>query len=171
MLELEDLTLDDISALADIINEKHLGRIELKNGERSVVLDSHPPMPPHMPIHGAEDMQMMHMPPFPPKQFDPMPGTFNSAAADAHPSVETQTAHNGNVVKSPIVGTYYAAPAPGKPPFVTVGSKVRKGDTIMIIESMKLMNEVQSEFDGVVERILVSDGDAVEFDQPIMIIK
>ena len=63
------------------------------------------------------------------------------------------------------------APSPDKPPFVKVGDTVKKGDVIMIIESMKLMNEVQSEFDGVVERILVTDGQAVEFDQPIMIIK
>ncbi len=75
------------------------------------------------------------------------------------------------MVKSPIVGTFYAASAPDKPPFVTVGQQVKKGDVIMIIESMKLMNEVQSEFDGTVAEILVKNGEAVEFDQPIMIIK
>ena len=78
---------------------------------------------------------------------------------------------SGNVVKAPLVGTFYAASAPDKPPFVTVGKRVKKGDVLMIIESMKLMNEVQSEFDGTVEKILVSDGQPVEFDQPIMIIK
>jgi acetyl-CoA carboxylase biotin carboxyl carrier protein len=78
---------------------------------------------------------------------------------------------SGNVVKSPIVGTFYASPAPDKPPFAPVGSTVKKGDVIMIIESMKLMNEVNSEFDGVVEKVLVNNGDTVEFDQPIMIIK
>ena len=80
-------------------------------------------------------------------------------------------ANGGNIVKAPIVGTYYRSPSPDKPPFVKIGDKVKKGDVIMIIESMKLMNEVQSEFDGVVERILVTDGQAVEYDQPIMIIK
>jgi len=87
---------------------------------------------------------------------------------------ETEKAESvpvGNIVKSPIVGTFYQAPSPDKPPFVKVGDTVKKGDVIMIIESMKLMNEVQSEFDGVVDRILVTDGQAVEFDQPIMIIK
>ena len=77
----------------------------------------------------------------------------------------------GSIVKSPIVGTFYASPSPDKPPFVKVGDTVKKGDVIMIIESMKLMNEVQSDFDGVVEKILVSDGQAVEYDQPVMIIK
>ena len=62
-------------------------------------------------------------------------------------------------------------PGPDKAPFVEVGSTVKKGDVLMIIESMKLMNEVQSEFDGVVKEILVSDGTAVEFDQPVMIIE
>ena len=83
----------------------------------------------------------------------------------------TQMGQSGNIVKAPIVGTYYRSASPDKPPFVKIGDKVKKGDVIMIIESMKLMNEVQSEFDGVVERILVADGQAVEFDQPIMIIK
>ena len=76
----------------------------------------------------------------------------------------------GNIVKSPIVGTFYASPSPDADPFVSVGDKVKKGDTIYIIESMKVMNEVQSEFDGVVKEVCVNSGDAVEFDQTIMII-
>ena len=78
---------------------------------------------------------------------------------------------SGKMVKAPIVGTFYAAPSPDKAPFVKVGDEVKKGDVIMIIESMKLMNEIQSEFDGVVDKILVDDGQAVEFDQPVMIIR
>ena len=74
----------------------------------------------------------------------------------------------GNIMKAPIVGTFYAAPAPGKAPFVTVGSTVSKGDVLFIIESMKVMNEVTSEFDGKVTEILVKDGDAVEYDQPVL---
>jgi len=74
------------------------------------------------------------------------------------------------VVKAPLVGTYYAAPSPDQKPFVQVGDTVKKGDVILIIESMKLMNEVQSDFDGVVKEILVQNGDGVEYDQPLMII-
>ncbi len=77
---------------------------------------------------------------------------------------------SGNVVKSPIVGTFYSTPSPGKPPFVKVGDKVNKGDVIYIIESMKLMNEVKSEFTGVVKEILVESGESVEYGQPIMVI-
>ena len=71
-------------------------------------------------------------------------------------------------MKAPLVGTYYAAPSPESEPFVTVGKRVKKGDVLMIIESMKLMNEVLCEQDGIVAEILVQNGDAVEFDQPIL---
>ena len=95
------------------------------------------------------------------------PAATAAAAPTAAPAAAAVT-KPGNIVKSPIVGTFYAAPAPDKAPFVTVGKQVKKGDVIMIIESMKLMNEVQSEFDGTVEEIMVANGEAVEFDQPIM---
>ena len=76
----------------------------------------------------------------------------------------------GNIVKSPIVGTFYASPAPDKESFVKVGQQVKKGDVLFIIESMKLMNEVTSDVEGVVQEILVKNGDAVEYDQPLMIL-
>ena len=74
-------------------------------------------------------------------------------------------------MKAPIVGTFYASPSPDKPPYVTVGSQVKKGDTLFVIESMKLMNEIQSEFDGEVSEILVENAQGVEFNQPILVIK
>ena len=77
----------------------------------------------------------------------------------------------GNVVKAPIVGTFYAASSPEASAFVSVGKEVKKGEVLFIIESMKLMNEVQSEFDGVVQEILVKDGDPLEFGQPVMVIE
>ena len=77
----------------------------------------------------------------------------------------------GKTVKSPIVGTFYSAPAPDKPPFVAVGQKVHKGDVLFIVESMKLMNEVESEYDGEVVEILVSDGEPLEYGQPVMVIE
>lgn len=181
MLGLNDFTIDDIRALADVMHEKHLGRIELKNGASEVAIDGARPMPPAphgymqgmgmpmgMPVNMGMNMPAMTPPPV---QLDPMPDTENSASGKAAPNVEAQTAFNGNVVKAPIVGTFYASPAPGKPPFVTVGQKVKKGDVIMIIESMKLMNEVQSEYDGEVAEIMAKDGQPVEYDQPVMIIK
>ena len=93
------------------------------------------------------------------------------AAAPAQREKKEETVPEGRTIKAPMVGVFYAAASPEANPFVKTGDTVKKGDVIMIIESMKLMNEVQSEFNGVVEKILVSNGQAVEFDQPIMIIK
>ena len=77
----------------------------------------------------------------------------------------------GEVVKSPIVGTFYAKSSPDAEPFVTVGSKVEKGDILCIIEAMKLMNEIESEYSGEVVEILVKDGDTVEYGTPLFRIK
>lgn len=80
------------------------------------------------------------------------------------PAVRAQ----GHVISAPIVGTFYAKKAPDAPPYVQVGDRVKAGDVLFIIESMKLMNEVTSEFDGVVAEVLVRDGEAVEYGQPLM---
>ena len=82
---------------------------------------------------------------------------------------EIQTAKE--VIKSPIVGTAYLAPDPSSKPFVSVGKKIKKGDTVMIIEAMKTMNHVPSTSDGVVKEICVDDGQPVEFDQKIIILE
>ncbi|MDD3571037.1 MAG: acetyl-CoA carboxylase biotin carboxyl carrier protein [Lachnospiraceae bacterium] len=73
----------------------------------------------------------------------------------------------GNVVKAPLVGTFYSSPAPGKPDFVSVGSKVKKGDVLCIIEAMKIMNEVVSQFDGEIAEVLAAPEDLVEYGKPL----
>lgn len=78
---------------------------------------------------------------------------------------------DGNVVKAPMVGTFYSKSSPTSEPFVKVGSKVKKGDTLCIIEAMKLMNEIESEFDGEVVEILVKDEEMVEYGKPLFVIK
>lgn len=77
----------------------------------------------------------------------------------------------GKVVKSPMVGTFYLKSSPTSEPFVEIGNKVKKGDTLCIIEAMKLMNEIESEFDGEVVEILVKDGDMVDYGKPLFVIK
>jgi acetyl-CoA carboxylase biotin carboxyl carrier protein len=74
----------------------------------------------------------------------------------------------GHVIASPIVGTFYRSPAPDKPPYVEIGTLVKKGQVVCIVEAMKLMNEIESEFEGRVAAVLVKDGDPVEFGQPLM---
>lgn len=83
----------------------------------------------------------------------------------------TETTLQGKIVESPLVGTFYAAPAEDAAPFVSVGDSVKKGQTLAIIEAMKLMNEIESEYDGIIEEILVKNGQPVEYGQPIFRIR
>ncbi|MBO5104813.1 MAG: acetyl-CoA carboxylase biotin carboxyl carrier protein [Ruminococcus sp.] len=153
MSEIYNIDIETIEKIADIVSSRELSEITIQDGEKTITIKGKKniPAPPVMPV----------------------PMGMNAVSLPPTPVAENKTADtiSGNIVKSPIVGTFYAAPSPDKPAFVKVGDKVKKGDVIMIIESMKLMNEIQSDFDGVVEKILVSDGQAVEYDQPIMIIK
>ena len=153
--------IETIEKIADIVEEKELSEITLTDGDKSITIKGKRIMPP---------------PPAPiPVQFMGAPAANTPAPPAESTLSESEAAMageiSGKMVKAPIVGTFYAAPSPDKAPFVKVGDEVKKGDVIMIIESMKLMNEIQSEFDGVVDKILVDDGQAVEFDQPVMIIR
>ena len=154
---LDMVEIETIEKLADIINKKELSELTIADGERTITIKGKRPVPPPpaaMPFMG-------------------MPAQAPAAPEDTLAESEANAAAeiSGNIVKAPIVGTFYAAPSPDKQPFVKIGDTVKKGDVIMIIESMKLMNEIQSDYDGVVDSILVSDGQTVEFDQPVMVIK
>lgn len=136
-----------LEQLARILRDNDLGELTLEDGDKKLTIKGKKPAPMPAP---------MGMPPVCPP---------------AAPQEDAQTAPaavSGTWVKAPLVGTYYAAPSPESEPFVTVGKRVKKGDVLMIIESMKLMNEVLCEQDGIVAEILVQNGDAVEFDQPIL---
>ncbi len=103
------------------------------------------------------------------------PAAAPQAPATPAPAAEQASAPapaaSGDTVKSPIVGTYYKAPSPDSDPFIQVGDKVSKGQTLCIIEAMKIMNEIEAEFSGTVKEFLVEDGTPVEFDQPLFIIQ
>jgi acetyl-CoA carboxylase biotin carboxyl carrier protein len=94
-----------------------------------------------------------------------------TAIESSERTLDTTAEVGGKLVKSPIVGTFYSSSSPDKDPFVTVGKTVKKGDTLCIIEAMKLMNEIDSEFDGEVVEILVQNGAMVEYGQPLFRIK
>lgn len=150
--------LETIEKLADIVKSKELGEITIVDGGKEITIKGKkcpPPAPMGFPM-GV-----------------PAGSPAGVPAAQAAPAAAVQAsapAVSGKEVKAPIVGTFYAAPSPDSKPFVSVGQSVKKGDVIFIIESMKVMSEVQSEFDGVVKEILVNSGDPVEFDQTVMII-
>lgn len=132
------IDIETIEKLAEIVAKNDLSEISLmSNGVDSITIKGKKPQP-------APSLMPVPMGVNAPVQTAP--------AQNQAVSAPVQQEINGNVVKSPIVGTFYQSPSPDKAPFVKVGDKVKKGDVIMIIESMKLMNEVQSEFDGTVDR-------------------
>lgn len=90
--------------------------------------------------------------------------------ATAPPASQEQKAVTGRIVKSPLVGTFYTAPAEDADAFVQVGDKVKKGQTLAIVEAMKLMNDIESEYDGIVSEVFVKNGDMVEYGQPLFAI-
>ena len=98
------------------------------------------------------------------------PSVLTSAAPADTPAPAADGIPEGKVVVSPLVGVFYAAPAEGADPFVSVGNSVKKGQTLAIVEAMKLMNEIECEYDGTVKEILVRDGESVEYGQPLFVI-
>ena len=146
--ELMEVTKEYIKILKD----SGLGYLRLKNDKFEIEL-------------GEKQQPVPQMQPMPPMQG--MMPPVQTAGQQPCPAPKTEV-KSGNVMTSPIVGTFYSSPSPEKPPFVTVGKQVHKGDVLFIIESMKLMNEVTSEYDGTVTEIMVDNADTVEFGQPIM---
>ena len=147
--------LETIEKLADIVSAKENGKYSLM-GQNA---DEYP----QAPALGANAVHVTMGAPV-------MPAVPAAASAAPAETPAAPKAPAGKAIKAPLVGTFYAAPSPDQPPFVQVGDTVKKGDVVLIIESMKLMNEVTSDVEGVVQEILVKNGDAVEYDQPLMIL-
>ena len=146
-------TIECVEALAKIVKDNDLGRIKISIDELDIVIEAKK-CPPPMPAMGMPAM--------------PAVAAAAVAAAPAPAAEAAPEAVSGNIVTSPIIGTFYAAPSPDKPPFVKVGDTVNAGDVVCIIESMKLMNEINCEFSGKVAEIYVNNGEPVEFGQKIM---
>lgn len=153
-----------VKKLIELLEESNISEIEIQEGEESVRISRNLP--------GQQGQAMMPQAPmgyYPQPQQQAPQGAVGTAPAGAAeesaPAVPT-----GHQVLSPMVGTFYRAPAPGAKSFVEVGQTVRKGDTICIVEAMKMMNQIEADKDGVIDAILVEDGEPVEFDQPMIII-
>lgn len=156
-------TIDEIKELAKAVSEYKLDKIKIKTDDGELVIAGAKPQP-------VQVMQSAVSNNYIPAVQEAAPAV-QAEAQEAFVASAKEEAPAGNIVKAPIVGTFYASPTPDNPPYVKVGDTVKKGDVLFIIESMKLMNEVTSDFDGVLEEILVSNGEAVEYDQPIMRIR
>jgi acetyl-CoA carboxylase biotin carboxyl carrier protein len=112
--------------------------------------------------------QVVMMQPASAPMHQPAPAAAPISASSAVPAAAAEV--QGHVVKSPMVGTFYRASSPGSPPFVEIGSSIKEGDTLCIIEAMKLLNEIDADASGVIKQILVENGQPVEFGQPLFVI-
>ena len=137
-----------IKKLIEMLQESDLNEIEIQEGEDSVRIS-----------RGSTKSIEVQSVPIESNKIDILSG--NNDAADNN---------SGSSIKSPIVGTFYRKPAPEKPPFIDIGSHVNAGDVVCIVEAMKMMNEIKSEFTGQVTAINVEDGSPVEFDQSLIVI-
>ena len=155
------MDLRKLKTLIDLVQNSGISELEISEGEEKIRIAKHMAAPANtmvsMPMaHHSAPMQQM---------------TYGAAPAVA-PGVEeaADALPDGHVLKAPMVGTFYRSGSPGSPVFVDVGAVVKKGQTLCIIEAMKLMNEIESDADGTVKAILVDNGQPVEFDQPLFII-
>ena len=146
------MNIKQIRELAQIVSENGLSAIEIAEGENRVRIERAVAAPAAVPA-------VVSM---------PAPAAAPTAPAPAPAAEETNVDFNRTrEIKSPMVGVFYAAPSPDAKPFVEVGSKVKKGDIVCIVEAMKLMNEITAEFDGEVVDICVRNGEVVEFGQTL----
>ncbi|MYC61104.1 MAG: acetyl-CoA carboxylase biotin carboxyl carrier protein [Gammaproteobacteria bacterium] len=142
-----------VKKLIELLETSDIAEIEIKEGEEAVR------------ISRASSVTPVSVAAPAPVAAAPAP----APAAKTEPEPEEPSAiETGNLVSSPMVGTFYRAPAPSSPPYVEVGQQIKEGDVIGIVEAMKMMNQIESEFSGVVEAILVEDGKPVEFGQPLV---
>ena len=147
-----------IKNLLDLIAQSEVNEVSIEEGEFKIK------------IKKKEDVGQVAMPQY---QIPPAPHSqpVSSPRQEADQAqLEKKEETDGEMVRSPIVGTFYRSASPDSDPFVKVGDNVEKGQTLCIIEAMKIMNEIESEFSGEVKKIIVEDGDPVEYDQPLFVI-
>ena len=138
-----------IKKLIQMLEQSDLNEIEVSQGEESVRISK----------GNSNDISTS------------ISNTDQSQVATNQDPIKSNTEIIGNIIKSPIVGTFYRKPSPEKPPFVNIGDTVSEGDVVCIVEAMKMMNEIKSEYSGKIISILPSDGQPVEFDQTLIIIE
>lgn len=146
-----------IKKLIELVEESGISELEITEGEESVRISRQSTAP--QPVHYAA------APHYAPAPAAPAP----VAQLPAEPAAPAQP--SGHMVRSPMVGSFYRAPSPTAKMFIEVGQTVNVGDTLCIVEAMKMMNQIQSDKAGVVKDILLQDGEPVEFDQPLVVIE
>jgi acetyl-CoA carboxylase biotin carboxyl carrier protein len=142
-----------VKKLIELLEESGIDELEIKEGEESVRISRHSKTPAAQQFYAPAPM-----------------AAAPAAAAPAAEAAAAAPALKGTVVRSPMVGTFYRKPSPTSPNFAEVGQSVKKGDTLCIVEAMKMMNHIEADVGGVIDAILVEDGQPVEFDQPLFTI-
>lgn len=153
------MDLRKLKTLIDLVSESNVSELEITEAEGKVRIVKSQPMSMAAPITYA--MAPVAAPVAPP------PGP----AAQSEPVVAIAAQPSGHVVKSPMVGTFYRASSPGAKPFVEIGDSIKNGETICIVEAMKILNEIEADEGGTVTQILVENGQAVEYGQPLYVIE
>ncbi|MDG0970145.1 MAG: acetyl-CoA carboxylase biotin carboxyl carrier protein [Porticoccaceae bacterium] len=143
-----------VKKLIELLEESNINELEITEGDDSVRIS-----------RGGPAVAYAAQPPMALPPATPLMATPATA-----PAQETQQIVQGHNVTSPMVGSFYASPAPGSPAFVSVGQTVSVGDVLCIIEAMKMMNQIEADKSGVIGAILVEDGEPIEFDQPLFTI-
>ena len=152
-----------LKTLVDLVSESNISELEITEAEGKVrIVKAGYGVPTTMMMQPAGQMMMQ------PQQH----AHAGEAAAPAAAAVEAApAAPTGHVVKSPMVGTFYRSASPGSKPFAEIGAPIKEGDPICIIEAMKIMNEIEADMSGTISKILVENGQAVEFGQPLFIVE
>lgn len=146
-----------VKKLMELLEESGMAEIEIKEGEESVKISRYgaSPAPSLMPAQSLVPQQPVSTP----------------APVATSPIAPAENQTSDQSIVSPMVGTFYSAPSPTAKPFVTIGQKINQGDTVGIIEAMKIMNQIEADQSGTVTEILIKDGEAVEFGQPLIVIE
>ena len=144
-----------VKKLIELLEESNINEIEIKEGEESVRISR----------GGTTNLAPVYQQP---PVYQQQPPATPQAPVESEKTAEA--APRGHVVRSPMVGTFYSSPSPSSPAFAEVGKSIKVGDVICIVEAMKMMNQIESDKAGVIEAILVEDGQPVEYDQPLFTI-
>ena len=152
-----------IKKLIELLEQSDVAEIEIHEGEESVRISRHGSVETAAPIYGAFPPQMIAAAPA------AAPAAPAPAAAEPEPAAEAEP--EGHLLRAPMVGTFYRAPSPGAKPFAEEGQQVKTGDTLCIIEAMKILNQIESDKSGTVKKVLVENGQPVEYNQPLFVIE
>jgi acetyl-CoA carboxylase biotin carboxyl carrier protein len=154
----DSMDLRKLKTLIDLVSDSNVSELEITEAEGKVRI-----------VKGGGAMVQGYAPA--PVYAAPAPAAAAAAAPAPAPAPAEAAAPAGHTVKSPMVGTFYRSSAPGAKPFVEIGDSIKEGDTICIIEAMKILNEIEADKSGTVTQILCENGQAVEYGQPLFIIE